>query len=187
MRRSCCLCGLAAVALLLVPGAGFSADPPLNFPKDAKEALAKYDFSTPAAALKSIWTMEANFDIFAMIAYERLTRGKKAMEKLKTLEIAKEVEVDGKKFLFVKYKDVNDFEGKEIERKEVITMIKDADSGMWVRRFTSSYELRKTNVPLAEEMDKWTGNAFGGTAKSDATAPSKQVEPDSTPKPRPKE
>jgi hypothetical protein len=172
MKRLALLC---AGALLLIPTGAFSADTPANFPKDAKEALAKYDFSTPTAALKSIWTMEANFDIFAMIAYERLTRGKKALEKLKTLEIAREVEHDGKKILFVKYKDYNEFEGKEQERKDVITMYKDADSGLWVRRFSGSFEVRKTNPTLADEMDKWTGNSFG--PKVDPPPPPKDPEP----------
>lgn len=164
-------------ALLLFPVGAFGADTPANFPKDAKEALAKYDFSTPTAALKSIWTMEANFDIFAMIAYERLTRGKKALEKLKTLEIAKEVEHDGKKILFVKYKDFNDFENKEQERKEVISMYKDADSGLWVRRFTGSFEVRKTNPTLADEMDKWTGNNSSFAPKTVESPPDPPKKP----------
>jgi hypothetical protein len=173
MKRLALIC---IVALLLVSGGAFSADTPANFPKDAKEALAKYDFSTPTAALKSIWTMEANFDIFAMIAYERLTRGKKALEKLKTLEIAKEVEHDGKKILFVKYKDFNEFENKEQERKEVISMFKDADSGLWVRRYTGSFEVRKSNAKLADEMDAWTGNPVP-KAIPDPPAPPKTPEP----------
>jgi hypothetical protein len=166
------LMGIAA--LLLAPACAFTADPPANFPKDAKEALAKYDFSTPTAALKSVWTMEANFDIYAMIAYERVTRGKKALEKLKTLEITREVEHDGRKFLFVKYKDFNDFEGKEIDRNEVIAMAKDADSGLWVRRYTGSFEVRKSNATLADEMDKWNGNA---SAKTFADPPPKSSPP----------
>jgi hypothetical protein len=56
--------------------------------------------------------------------------------------------------LFLKYKDVNEFDGKE-----VIAMAKDAESGLWVRRFTGSWEVLKSNPKLADEIESWSGNA----------------------------
>jgi hypothetical protein len=38
----------------------------------------------------------------------------------------------------LKYKDGNGFDGNGFDGKEVIAMAKDADSGLWVRRFTGS-------------------------------------------------
>lgn len=178
------LFGLALASVLMLPAGAFCADP-IALPKDAKEALAKYDFSTPQAALKSTWKMEAEFDIVAMLAYERITRGPKAKLRLDSLEVTKEVDYEGKKILFVKYKDSSD-DGKVTERKDVITMAKDGDSGLFVRRYVGSYEISQKNKELAEEMDKWTRRAEDKTFKTEATKPTpaetKKFEPKDAPK-----
>ena len=134
--------GLALVALL-VGGAALA----LHFVLPARlpgRSLSSYDFSTPKAALISLDTMER-----ARVEMDAEKDRKALDEKLRTLEVRKESEASGKKILFVVY------EREGIKRYETVGFEKDADTGMWQRRFVSADTVERDSPALAESMRRW--------------------------------
>jgi hypothetical protein len=139
---------LVAVALSLASAGGVGYL--LFFREDPfSKGLSKYDFSTPAGALKSSLQMEADNDIKAALQYEHKTRKKEFDEILQTLEVKKEAEWGGKKILFVTFKHngVPTFAIRGFE--------KHADSGYWVKTDVPLARIREDNGDLAVAMEKW--------------------------------
>jgi hypothetical protein len=118
--------------------------------------LSKYDFSTPEAALKSQMKMDANADILASVEYQSKVRGKAIKEKIDTLEVKRTEDFDGKKVLFVQFKET-DRETKKTEDRKVIEWFeKDDDSGLWKETYVSTSQVREKNEKLAKEIEDWT-------------------------------
>jgi hypothetical protein len=113
------------------------------------KGLSRYDFSTPASALKSGIQMEADHDLKAALEFERKTQKKDFQEILNTLEVKKEAEWGGRKILFVSFKrdGVTVFATRAFE--------KHADSGYWVKADVMLPSVRQNNQELAEAMDRW--------------------------------
>jgi hypothetical protein len=144
--------------------------------------VSRYDFTTPAAALKSNMNVEYNRDVRAMMEYSRLFEDKELKEKIDTLEIKKEVEVKlPKKVRFgaptggvnpdnptgkntkekkpekmreIKLLFVTYKEDGELQYK-VEGFEKHADTGLWKKTYVSDYELGEVDKPLAKEKSEW--------------------------------
>jgi hypothetical protein len=119
-------------------------------PDPLGKGLAKYDFSTPAAAMKSELEMEANFDVRAGLELQRKTKKKPVEEMINSLSVKKEEEWRGKKILFVS------FTRDGVEKHETQAFEKQADTGFWVKSPLSSFDVREDNKKLADMMESWT-------------------------------
>lgn len=111
--------------------------------------LAKYDFSTPKAALISQKKIELNKDIRALLELQSRTKNKKLKEAIETMEVRKEAEFQGKKILFVTFKEdgVNKYTTEAFE--------KHAETGFWIPTYVGSFTVQKDNRGLAEQMRRW--------------------------------
>jgi hypothetical protein len=87
--------------------------------------LAKYDFSSPEAALRSELTMTRDGDFDAIRAHYREFHRGVATEALKTLKVESTKEFKGAKILFVSFTD----RGEPV--RECRFFIRDAESGLW--------------------------------------------------------
>lgn len=86
------------------------------------KGLAGYDFSTPKRACFSVEEMYLNHD---WLAFSELCEGPMLKEYLKTLEVKKEVELEGRRILFVSFSlnGIKKFKTEELQ--------KDAQTGLW--------------------------------------------------------
>jgi hypothetical protein len=123
-------------------------------------ALSAYDLQTPAGAYKSEMQMEMNGDLRALSEHRQKVDRRGIKEKLDSLKIESEHDFKLKrddeevefKILLVKY-DAK----KKKDQKEVVTMKKDKDSGIWSHDFLSARDVEATNKELAEKMRKHQG------------------------------
>jgi hypothetical protein len=117
--------------------------------------MKRYDFSTPKAALNSQLQIQQNKDIRALMELSDLTDGPRLKEKMETLQVTREADWKNIKVLFVSYnekgKTKHDVEGFE----------KNADCGLWVRKYVSSYEVAKGDKQLAKDMEEWEKSGEG--------------------------
>jgi hypothetical protein len=126
------------------------------------DGLGGYDFDSASGAYKAQLEIEQIRDIRANLALQRKLNGKELKERLDTLKVEKEVDFKKKekdksvdyKVLFISYKQ------KGEDRKEVVTMTKDADAGIWHRQYLSSSDVEKDNKDLAREMRDWDRPEF---------------------------
>jgi len=94
--------------------------------------------------------MEQAQDLRAKMQLTQLHRGSKTIaERLKTLEVRKEAEWNGKKILFIS------FEEKGIKHYEAQGFEKDAESGLWMPSHVDAFTVGRDNRPLADQMEKW--------------------------------
>ena len=101
--------------------------------------------------------MEMKRDIRAFLALNQKLKNKEMQEHLDTLKIDEEVEFKKKeKDQTTEYKVLfTSFKRKGETKKEVVTMEKDADTGIWHRRYLSAYDVEKDNKELGKKMQTW--------------------------------
>ena len=121
--------------------------------------ISKYNFSTPRNALESYLKIQINHDMRAEIELSSLVRGKDLKEELSTLDVRKEVEFRGKKMLFVAFKE------KGVNKYDILSFEKDADTGFWIRTGVGAYEVEKDNKELANQMRRWEESGELGNGK----------------------
>ena len=121
--------------------------------------ISKYNFSTPRNALESYLKIQINHDMRAEIELSSLVRGKDLKEELETLEIRKEVEFQGRKILFVAFKQ------KGVNKYEVTGFEKDAETGFWKQTGASAYSVEDANKELADQMRRWEKSGELGNGK----------------------
>jgi hypothetical protein len=111
--------------------------------------LANYDFSTPKAALISQMKIALNKDIRALLELQSQIKSKKLKEAIDTVEVRKEAEFQGKKILFVAFKEdgVNKYKTGAFE--------KHAETGFWQPTYVSAFTVEKENKELAAQMRRW--------------------------------
>lgn len=155
--------GLAMFALIIAIVALFFAlctDPfksGVGLKVPFSSGLSGYDTDTAGGMYKSQLEMRVNQDIRALIELDRRRKDKELKERLESLTIDSEADFKTKKddedaeykILFIKYKN----KGKE--RKEVASMRKDKDSGLWESGFVSDFDVEKTDKELAKKMRDW--------------------------------
>ena len=117
--------------------------------KPLGEGIEKYSFSTPIDAYRSQLQMNLNNDILASMQFESAVSERKIREKLATLSVEKEREHEGKKLLFIEYKETG------VPKRKVVALEKDAESGYWYIVHVSTYFLKDSNSALAAEMTAW--------------------------------
>ncbi|HJZ57655.1 MAG TPA: hypothetical protein VKE74_21995, partial [Gemmataceae bacterium] len=151
------LMALGTLTYVLIRGSG-KADTAEGRSDPLGSGLAAYDFSTPAKALESEAKMEAKLDIRARLELERKLRGNRAQEKLDTLKVHREEDYQGKKILFISYKE----KGEMRYRTEAFE--KSDDDGLWVPKDISPGEVGRDNPALADQMRRWAsgGEKSGG-------------------------
>jgi hypothetical protein len=84
-----------------------------------------YDFSSPRAALVSEMKVKLNKDLLAMIELGLMEERPQLQEKLKTLEVRKEVERDGVRYLFISFTE------KGAKRQQVMPYKRSPQTGQW--------------------------------------------------------
>jgi hypothetical protein len=109
--------------------------------------LESYNFSTPSAALKSLLQIRIDQDIRSMLEYSGKPESRKSQELLDTLQIHKELTVQGKKGLFVAY------ETDGVPTYDVLWFEKDADSGLWYEGYVNIYSM--DNETQKDLIKKW--------------------------------
>ena len=119
-------------------------------PNPLGSGLGKYDFSTPRAALRSQDEIQLNNDIRAELDLHHHLEGPRLRERVNTLEVKKEAEWGGKSILFISY------ERDGVKKYEIASFEKDTKSGLWKRSYAGSFDVRKSNPELADQMDSWT-------------------------------
>jgi len=111
--------------------------------------ISSYDLSTPKAALRSMWEIQESMDIRAQIELSRLRSGDHGEEKLKTFEVRRMDEFQGKKILFISYEEDG------LKKYECVGFEKDAGTGLWFPSHVSAYSVRGDNKDLATMMETW--------------------------------
>lgn len=140
---STALSSLALIVSLAALARSFLHDP-------LGSGLSKYDLTSPKACLISELKIEQAQDVRAELQLAQLRRGpKKIAERLKTLEVRKETEWNGKKILFIS------FEENGIKHYDVRGFEKDAESGLWMPSHVDAFTVGRDNRPLADQMEKW--------------------------------
>ena len=135
---SACALLLALVAL----GLHFLADP-------LGPGLARYDFTTPRAALVSQMQIQLRKDVRAARELQALTEGGKLKEKLDTLEVHKEADWKGTRILFIAYQEDG------IKRYGAAGFEKNARTGLWAPAPVPLESVREQHADLAKQIESW--------------------------------
>jgi hypothetical protein len=113
------------------------------------KGMSGYDFTSPSATVKSLAAARANNDVLVMIELDQLQSDRFAAEKLRTLEIKKEVTSNGKKVVFVSYLEDG------VKKHDTVSVEKDADSGLWIpARFSAV-----SDAAIRKDIEKWEESA----------------------------
>lgn len=139
-----------AAILLTVASVGYSfyKNPPWG-------RLSKYDFSSPEAALRSNLKLEANGDILAAVEYEAKIDRRKRKEYRDTLEVKRTEDADGKKLIFIQYRETNPSTKKTRQLYDVRWFERNEDTGYW----TPSTPSRNVPEKLSQDIIEWTGKS----------------------------
>jgi hypothetical protein len=129
---------LALVAL----GLHFFADP-------LGPGLARYDFTTPQAALVSQMQIKLRKDVRAAAELQALAEGDKIKEKLDTLEVRREADWNGTRILFIAYQEGGS------KRYGIAGFEKNARTGLWAPVPVPLESVREQNPDLAKQIDSW--------------------------------
>lgn len=122
-------------------------------------AIKAYSFSSPEDALRSVLTMRKKGEFTALRSFDVAFNSAVIEEKLSTLQVHKIREYDGRRILFVSYKERGD------EKFATEAYIRDADSGYWGPTRYEYYDVQDRN--LASEMKGWLdANASRNVASS---------------------
>ena len=111
-------------------------------------AIQGFNFSSPEDSLRSMLTMRRQGQFTALRSYDVAFNGAVLDEKLKTLQIHKTREHDGRRVLFISYNERGD------KKYDTESYIRDADAGLWGACRYSYYDVNDRQ--LAEEMRAWT-------------------------------
>jgi len=137
--------------------------------KPTGTGLEGYDFSTPAGAYKGRLEIEQKHDIRAVMELQRQLEEKELKEKIDTLEVKKEADLQlpGKGEAALNAKDDKDAKKREIKvlfitflrdgkrQHKVEFMEKHADSGLWKPTYVGQRMVKGVDPKLAEEVQKW--------------------------------
>lgn len=94
--------------------------------------ISAYDFTTPQNALDSSLAIDINADIRAMLDLQRL-KSRNSKEKRETLKIHRDADYQGKKILFISFKQ------NGITKYDTEAVEKDAETGLWFPAYVSTY------------------------------------------------
>ncbi len=111
--------------------------------------LRHYDFSTPEAATRSMLQIDVAGDIRARLDLDRVRGGGDPLSILKSLEVKRVTEYQGKRIAFASYE-----EGQK-KRKKLFSFELDPVSKLWVPTYLSPYQVEKTDERLGKEMQAW--------------------------------
>lgn len=106
-----------------------------------------YSFSSPEDALRSVLSMRKNGEFTALRSFDVAFNSSVIDEKLQTLTIHKVREYDGRRILFVSYKERGD------EKFATEAYIRDAHSGLWGPTRYEYYDVADRD--LSAEMRSW--------------------------------
>ncbi len=140
--------GLALLVALAALGLTLFRDP-------LGGGLRKYNFSTPRDSIVSQSRMLSDMDFRAMMELGKIMNGKRDEEKIRTLDIRKEVDYAGKKIIFYAY----EFKGKK--QHGVDFFEKDNDTGYWLpdrSDFRWREDLRKDRPEVEEWIHSFPGS-----------------------------
>jgi hypothetical protein len=136
------LSGAAVVLALLALALHFFADP-------LGPGLARYDLTTPQAAVRSEMQMRLHHDARAVLELQALAEEGRLKEKIDTLEVRKEVDWKDGKVLFITYLE------NGTRRYSAAGFEKDARTGSWLPVPLSLAEVRAENADLAKQIESW--------------------------------
>jgi hypothetical protein len=111
--------------------------------------LARYDFTTPRAALISQAQIQLRHDVRAALELQALTAGGNLQEKVNTLEVNKEADWNGVRILFVSYREDG------VKRYETAGFEKNARTGLWAPAPVPLGAVREQNPELAKQIESW--------------------------------
>jgi|GEM_PF-3299500 len=116
-----------------------------------------YSFSSPEDALRSVLSMRKNGEFTALRSFDVAFNSSVIDEKLQSLTIHKVREYDGRRILFVSYKERGD------EKYATEAYIRDAHSGLWGPTRYEYYDVGDSN--LAAEMRTWLESSKAGGSR----------------------
>ncbi len=111
------------------------------------QAIKGYSFSSPEDALRSVLTMRKKGEFTALRSFDVAFNSSVIEEKLSSLQIHKVREYDGRRILFISYRERGD------EKFATEAYIRDAHSGLWGPTRYEYYDVGDRN--LAAEMRGW--------------------------------
>jgi hypothetical protein len=118
-------------------------------------AFKGYSFGSPEDALKSVLTMRKNGEFTALRSFDVAFNNAVIDEKISTLKIEKTLEYDGRRILFISYKERGD------TKYATEAYIRDAHSGLWGPTRYEYYDVRDREI--AGQMRSWLdGNTARG-------------------------
>lgn len=110
-------------------------------------AIKGYSFSSPEDALRSVLTMRKNGEFTALRSFDVAFNSSVIEEKLSTMQIHKVREYNGRRILFISYKERGDV------KYATEAYLRDAHSGLWGPTRYEYYDVTDRN--LAAEMRGW--------------------------------
>jgi hypothetical protein len=117
--------------------------------------ISAYDFTTPQNAIDSSLAIQINGDIRALMDLQRL-QSRYAQEKRETLKVHRDAEYQGKKILFISFKE------NGITKYETEAVEKDAETGLWFPAYVSPYGM--DDAALERTIKAW-GNRTDGASQ----------------------
>ena len=114
--------------------------------------ISAYDFTTPPKAIDSSLAITLNADIRAMMDLQRL-KDRHAKEKRATLKIHRDADYEGKKILFISFKEDG------ITQRDTEAFEKHADTGLWFPAYVSEYDMDDAVLKLA--IEAWKNKVDG--------------------------
>jgi hypothetical protein len=111
--------------------------------------LARYDFTTPRAALVSQMQIQLHRDVRSALELQALTEGGKVKEKLDSLEVHGEADWNGTRILFIAYQEDG------IKRYGAAGFEKNARTGLWTPAPLPLGAMRDQNAELAKQIESW--------------------------------
>lgn len=109
--------------------------------------ISAYDFTTPEKAIDSDLAISINLDMRAARDIDRLMNLKKWEEKRNTLKIHRDANYQGKKILFISFKE------NGITKYDIEAVEKDAETGLWFPEYFSTYDM--DDDELEQAIKSW--------------------------------
>lgn len=111
------------------------------------QAIRGYSFSSPEDAMRSVLTMRKNGEFTALRSFDVAFNSSVIDEKLSSLKVHQIREYDGRRILFLSYKERGD------DKYATEAYIRDAESGFWGPTRYEYYDVQ--DQALASEMRNW--------------------------------
>lgn len=122
-------------------------------------AMKAYSFSSPEDSLRSVLTMRKNGEFTALRTFDVAFNSSVIDEKLSTLQIHKTREYDGRRILFISYRERGD------AKYATEAYLRDAHSGLWGPTRYEYYDVK--DQQLASEMRGWLDGSEAMAAQAD--------------------